>query len=783
MKKVVFLILAGLLPLACVTAPPPGELETEQLMDRFITGLGEENIDVLMGTYWPEAEMVMIQPDGNELHFNGIEEIRKLQLEGFQDPARRNLKFGTPEGEVQGSSATYRILVQAPAAQVMNRFELARRDGRWGIIRQVLEVLPPEQSQGNTSGQRYPGPPEATPLLEAWERVVRTRDLDLLKKIMPRPFLHYTQETGEVVTFQGLEAFATFRLDYFTGLGPRENYRLPRLKELYTWEIFNVYYFAYEQQRTDERFYIARIDGRWRIDHVDMVTFKDGPFVTNKLQALGDRNGDGFITPEDGSPTFSEMVHWFFSGPHNCRTPYDDFFDEDRDGYISEKELNSATEVCFRRGFRFVRDLDRGMTREVDLNDDGGLDDGEIDRIADFMLGKTELPYSRDRFLNALWWFPMPDALFQDVPREVSNYIDELADGNGDGRIDQVEQRIILSSLTEYHKATNYFERAIDRNRDGGITWNEERLVMQAAAMGWGIRSSTRPPFPVITAVDALLDANRDALVDAREIQQVVVLFSGETGAATSVSKDLRMFLDLDGNGSLERGEIEMGKAKLLFPRRIDTRNRTDRAWDRDGNGYLDASELGITAGDSSGNPLPPFHERIDLYRRQGDTGRIAREKEAIAAGRDISPIVSASGYSDRTRDLKGKHLAVLEVKAGLVAMDPKVTKILTLFIENAFVNLSSATIVDRRNLDNVMDEMSIQASGIVDEDTAIKVGKLSGAEVIAVGEINQLEDTYYLNVKLISVETGEILGCCISTAQDTEEFLEMANRVVDGLF
>ncbi len=782
MKKVAVLILAVLLPLACATAPPRGEPETEELMDRFMTGLREENINVLMGTYWPDAEMVMIQPDGNELHFNGIEEIRKLQQEGFQDPARRNLKFGTPEGEVQGSSATYRILVQAPAAQVMNRFELTRRDGRWGIIRQVLEVLPPEQSQGSTSGQRYPGPPEATPLLEAWERVVRTRDLELLKKIMPEPTLYYTQETGEEVVFRGFDAFTAFRLDFFTGLGAREDYVLSQLYEEHRMSgMLDVYVFG--RDRTREYIAIGDVNSNWRIDNIVLISSKDGPFVTNKLQALGDRNQDGFITPEDGSPTFSEMVHWFFSGPHNCRTPYDDFFDEDGDGYISEKELNSATEVCFRWGFRFVRDLDRGMTREVDLNNDGGLDDGEIERIADFMLGKTELPFERARFLNALWWFPMPDALFQDVPREVSNYIDELADGNGDGRIDQVEQRIILSSLTEYHEATNYFERAIDRNRDGGITWNEERLVMQAAAMGWGIRSSTRPPFPVITAVDALLDTNRDALVDAREIQQAVVLFSGETGAVASVSKDLRMFLDFDGNGSLERGEIEMGKAKLLFPRRIDTRNRIDRSWDRDGNGYLDASELGITAGDSSGNPLPPFHERIDLYRRQGDTGRIAREKEAIAAGRDISPIVSASGYGDRTRELKGKHLAVLEVKAGLVALDPKVTKILTLFIENAFVNLSSVTIVDRRNLDNVMDEMSIQASGIVDEDTAIKVGKLSGAEVIAVGEINQLEDTYYLNVKLISVETGEILGCCISTAQDTKEFLEMANRVVDGLF
>jgi hypothetical protein len=140
MKKVVFLILAGLIPLACVTAPPPGEPETEQLMERFITGLRDKKIDVLMSTYWPEAEMVLLLPDGQELHFNGVEQIRRHQQEGFQDPSMPAIEFSKPEGKIRGSSATYRILMQVPGARSLNRFELARRDGEWRIIRQFAEV-------------------------------------------------------------------------------------------------------------------------------------------------------------------------------------------------------------------------------------------------------------------------------------------------------------------------------------------------------------------------------------------------------------------------------------------------------------------------------------------------------------------------------------------------------------------------------------------------------------------------------------------------------------------
>ena len=783
MKKIIILILVILVPLGCITAPSPEEMEVEELMDRFRTGLGEENIELLMGTYWPESQMVIKLPDGTTQQFSGIDPIREVQLGGFGDPNRQILEFSDPEREILSNSAAYRIITHVPGVRVLNSFELTKRDGKWGIIHQMVEVLPPDEAGGSTGGQHYPGPPEATALLEAWEQAVRTRDLHLLKRIMPEPYLHYTQETGEEVVFHGFDAFTAFRLDFFTALGARADYRLPPLGKYYKYDSFDVYRFEHEEKLTSEMIYLEKIEGRWRIHHIDMITWKEGPFVSNKLQALGDRNGDGFITPEDGSPMFGEMVHWFFSGPHDCTTPYDDFFDENRDGLISEGELRQAAEIYIRRGLRFVREFGEGLTTEIDLDNDGALDDEEIDKIADIVLGEKELPYRKERFLNAMWWLPMPDALFQEVPREVSNYIDELADGNDDGRIDGVEQGIIISSLTRSGEAVNYFERAFDRNRDGYISWNEKRLVMQAAAMDWGFRSSVQPPFPVVTAVDALLDSNRDTLVDAQEIQRAVVLFSGDPEAAASVSRDLKVFLDTDGNGSLDIGEIEMGKARLLFPRRIDVRNRTDRAWDLDGSGYLDASELGITAGDSNRHPVQPFHERIDRYRRQGDASKISREREEIAAGRDIKPDVAAQEYRSRLQILKGKYLVVLEVEAGLVALEPEITKILTTFIENAFVNLGSVIIVDRRNLDVIMDEISLQVSGLVDEGMAIKLGKLSGAEVIAAGEINQLGNTYYLNVKLISVETGEILSCSMAEGQSTAEFLQMANRAVERLF
>ena len=79
--------------------------------------------------------------------------------------------------------------------------------------------------------------------------------------------------------------------------------------------------------------------------------------------------------------------------------------------------------------------------------------------------------------------------------------------------------------------------------------------------------------------------------------------------------------------------------------------------------------------------------------------------------------------------------------------------------------------------------EMELQLSGMVDESTAVKIGKLSGAEVIAIGSVYEFGGLHYLNVQLLAVETAEIVGSSIAVAEGTAGFLEMANQAVYKLF
>lgn len=81
------------------------------------------------------------------------------------------------------------------------------------------------------------------------------------------------------------------------------------------------------------------------------------------------------------------------------------------------------------------------------------------------------------------------------------------------------------------------------------------------------------------------------------------------------------------------------------------------------------------------------------------------------------------------------------------------------------------------------MEEQKFQLSGVTDESTAVEIGKLAGADIIVIGSVSYVGNMYYLNIKMIEVETAQILGSSISQASDDTDFLDMCNNAVYKLF
>jgi TolB-like protein len=74
-------------------------------------------------------------------------------------------------------------------------------------------------------------------------------------------------------------------------------------------------------------------------------------------------------------------------------------------------------------------------------------------------------------------------------------------------------------------------------------------------------------------------------------------------------------------------------------------------------------------------------------------------------------------------------------------------------------VNSELFTVVDRRNLESLREEMNFQLSGVVSDQTAQAIGKKLGAQSIISGYIEKIGNIYRLQIQSIEVETARIQG------------------------
>jgi Mg-chelatase subunit ChlD len=67
--------------------------------------------------------------------------------------------------------------------------------------------------------------------------------------------------------------------------------------------------------------------------------------------------------------------------------------------------------------------------------------------------------------------------------------------------------------------------------------------------------------------------------------------------------------------------------------------------------------------------------------------------------------------------------------------------------------------IVERKDLQSVLEELELQLSDLAEEQGAAKVGELLGAQLLIIGKLYSTAKGYELFLKLVRVETGEVLS------------------------
>ncbi|HEY6837251.1 MAG TPA: FlgO family outer membrane protein, partial [Geobacteraceae bacterium] len=105
--------------------------------------------------------------------------------------------------------------------------------------------------------------------------------------------------------------------------------------------------------------------------------------------------------------------------------------------------------------------------------------------------------------------------------------------------------------------------------------------------------------------------------------------------------------------------------------------------------------------------------------------------------------------------DFKKIKIAVLDFQQNGRFDTPDVGKMVAEWFTTSLVETGRFDIIERRLLQQLIEEQKIGTSGIIDPRSASQIGKVLGVKTVVTGTVQSFEGRLEVNARLISVETG----------------------------
>jgi hypothetical protein len=123
--------------------------------------------------------------------------------------------------------------------------------------------------------------------------------------------------------------------------------------------------------------------------------------------------------------------------------------------------------------------------------------------------------------------------------------------------------------------------------------------------------------------------------------------------------------------------------------------------------------------------------------------------------GKDLEAAVHRA-YNDIMKQMpEQSRIAIINISASNARDGEFVLDELT----NILVNSKRYSVVDRQSLDSIRAEMNFQLTGEVDDNSAVDIGKMLGAEIVITGNI-----TDKLRIRALGVQTAQIIAMTTQT-------------------
>jgi hypothetical protein len=149
------------------------------------------------------------------------------------------------------------------------------------------------------------------------------------------------------------------------------------------------------------------------------------------------------------------------------------------------------------------------------------------------------------------------------------------------------------------------------------------------------------------------------------------------------------------------------------------------------GGGSLRNREANFSA---TGDVISPENRRGTLQDIEGALGRAAEQTVKNVTPRSKIGIVYITAHDSSTTEYIAGELEFIWVNDGY-------------------------TIIDRSQLERLRQEQNFQMSGEVDDETAVSIGKFTGADIIVTGRVDGEGDLRRLRLRALETQTARVVG------------------------
>jgi len=125
--------------------------------------------------------------------------------------------------------------------------------------------------------------------------------------------------------------------------------------------------------------------------------------------------------------------------------------------------------------------------------------------------------------------------------------------------------------------------------------------------------------------------------------------------------------------------------------------------------------------------------------------------------------------------------IAVLDFES--VGAEEHLGKAVAEIMRTELIGTNHFRVVERAQINKALSEQQLQMSGVIDDKSAVEIGKLIGADSIIIGSVVKIGTSYTINSRMIDVRTGEAtLGRNVS-GNDLNLLTSMSHDLIQKLF